>query len=431
MLEELAEIVAVNGEDEEANKEVETKDYSIFRGEYEADSETVELEYTAGKHVSGICVERYSEEEQKIRHGKAYARLWALYKPVCPFGVTLYILTLGGGFLGGYACDCSQGPAIWSLLFSVAAIVLQLYVLEMLTVLISQTKVEGREMLRLLTSLKCVDNYRVVLVLACVDTFSRFSRAQFVGYIAHCNKEVEDAYDQLFKHYDKRHWFDHMARYMGISGLAVTSFIVGPVCLQFLYALRNRRKLKKTFKAHKDMEPGVNMFVADSMDELSGLMSWAGLEPAARVFDLASIPINLDEYQDVKRLWSRMKLKVRVTLARNLPDGILQLNMQAWFFCLAFTGLDTPNMLMMCVNIFFACIGVLVDSVDLLLANFRMGVCGALLMLYLCFPGLNRVAACFYCPSHILAPHLIPGFTCVPEGLVLLPTNLTIAVLPG
>eukprot|EP00929_Paragymnodinium_shiwhaense_P026248 TRINITY_DN15647_c0_g1_i1.p1 TRINITY_DN15647_c0_g1~~TRINITY_DN15647_c0_g1_i1.p1 ORF type:complete len:473 (-),score=84.95 TRINITY_DN15647_c0_g1_i1:188-1606(-) len=431
MLKELAESVSMHGEDEEADKKVEGHDYSIIHGLYKSDSETVELEYTSGKHVQGQCVEAYSEEEQKTRHEKAYARLEAFYVPVFPLGVTMYILVLGGGFLGGYVGDCSEGPAIWSWIFVAVAIVLQLYVLEKLTVLISQTELEGREMLRLLTSLKCVDNYRFVLFLACVDTFSRFTRAQFVGYIAHCNEEVEDAYDQLFKHYGKRHWFDHLARYMGISGVAVASFIVGPVCMGMLYALRWRKALVQEFETHKRMTPGENMKVADSMDELSGLMSWAGLEPAARVFDLASIPINLDEYDDVDRLWGRMKLKVRVALAKNIPDGILQLNMQAWFFALAFTALDTDSRYMMFVNVFCACIGTILDSVDLLLANRRGSVCAALFMLYLCFTGLNRVAACFYCPSHIHAPHSFPDFACVPEGLVTLPANLTIAVLPA
>merc|ERR1712032_1175107 len=94
---------------------------------------------------------------------------------------------------------------------------------------------------------------------------------------------------------------------LDITGLAVMSFITGPVLIQFGYMFWLRRKLDKELQEAQDKKPGEDMKITDSVDDLSALMQWAMLTPAGKVFSLAAVPVNIDDDEDVDRLWDRMK----------------------------------------------------------------------------------------------------------------------------
>uniref|UniRef100_A0A7S4RLE1 Uncharacterized protein n=1 Tax=Alexandrium monilatum TaxID=311494 RepID=A0A7S4RLE1_9DINO len=410
---ELVKLVKTFGENDALDEEHEHMDFSLFSGAYISpyNSETVELEYTKA-HASNR-MEMYEIEMSRAKQLAAAARLRKFYEPIVPLGCALYALTLGGGYWSGRSCDCSDGPSVIGFSLPALAIILQVCVLNRITILLSQTEVEGRPLLRLLSTLSGFDNYYVMTALCLADTFSRFTRAQFVGYIAHCHSGVDAPFTELFEGYGRIQ--DFMA-WMGIAGLAHVSFITGPILIQFGYMLCLNRKIRTELKEADGRFPGEDMEVMDSVDDLAALMNWAMLAPAGKVLEMAALPLNLDGDEDVERLWDGMKTKVYVYLARDIPDGIMQMNLQAFFFCIVFQQVAWSVRLQLLLNIVLAGGPVLLDSVDLLLMNRVLTVLPGLVMLVLVvFFGGYRAAGAFFCDSHLTG---VFGqvFTCLPVG---------------
>jgi hypothetical protein len=414
------------------------QDFSLFSRLHEAPTNA------DGTHEGDVELEDVHNEDQvhhthedsrglQERQEAATKRFKELFYPLIPTGCVLYALTLGGGFLGGFFCQCADGPSPVAFIFPVAAIAVLIYQLNKTTILLSRTKVENRPLLTLLMSLKGIDNYYVLTIFACVDTFSRWSRAQFVGYLAQCHDQVEATFESVLFYTEKGEnkysgLMVEMIEAIGFSTLAVIGFIIGPILIQFGYMYYLKRKLdqemqemteKTETNEHKDME------MMDSIDDLGAMMGWAMLVPAGRVLDLATIPTDLgnnpaENERVLVRIWDRIQTQVKIMLARNIPDGILQLNVQAWFLCLVIRGLDTSNCIMMMVNIAGACVGVIGDSVELLIANRRLTVCAAFLMLFLLVPGFVRITMAFTCASGVATPGAFKIFLldCVPLDIL-------------
>lgn len=413
----LASVVAACGEDPEADRKYVQYDFSLLHGKYLAPlhSDSVELEGVPGRPLSGA------------EHRKAVERLEAFYHPLVPLGCALYALTLGGGFVSGLLCECAEGPEAWGFVFPAVAICLQVYWLEKMTLLLSQTQVEGREVLRLLMSLGGLDNYRVMAAIGVVDVLSRFSRAQFVGYVQHCHEAVDKPFAEAFKHDFARRMMD----LCGLRGLAFCSFIAGPIMIQFAYMLRVRRKIQIELKEAREKRPPVTaMNVMDSVDDLGALMGWAMLAPAARVMDLASVPLNLDDDADVDRLWDRMVTQVLVVITRDIPDGVLQMYLQAWFFCLVYRCVAWPLRAQLLLNIVLASVGVCGDAIDLVLQNRRITVCAGVFLLLLLTDGFARTAGAFLCGSAVKNADWWQ-FRCIPVAQMRDCGNWTISDIPG
>merc|ERR1712008_360490 len=298
--------------------------------------------------------------------------------------------------------------------------------------LISQSSVEGRPLLRLLKTLEGLDNYHVMSVLAAVDTFSRFTRAQFVGYLQHCNQGVDSPFAEVFQHDGL---YGKMMDWLGVEGLALWSFIAGPIFIQFGYMLYLNHKLDKEREEAKarvgkcDEEGEIlSMSITDSIDDLGALMTWATLTPAGKVLDLAAIPLELEDEADVHRLWDRMLTNTWVVAARNIPDGVIQMTLQAWFLCLVFPGIDFTIKAQLLLNIILASVGVVADSIDLIMLNRRATVLVGGVMLGMMFFGTARTIGAFACDSSILAAGFSIG--CLPPGLID-HGNWTSGALPG
>eukprot|EP00408_Alexandrium_pacificum_P022738 CAMPEP_0171184318 /NCGR_PEP_ID=MMETSP0790-20130122/15728_1 /TAXON_ID=2925 /ORGANISM="Alexandrium catenella, Strain OF101" /LENGTH=464 /DNA_ID=CAMNT_0011649313 /DNA_START=91 /DNA_END=1485 /DNA_ORIENTATION=- len=424
---EIREMVKTFGEDPEADAEHEHMDYSLFSGAYIApvSSHTVELEYTQAP--ANDRSQHYTQETSKVMQADAVARLRKFYCPVLPTGLAIWGLTLGGGYLSGLRCECSEGPSALGFAIPALAILIQALVLNYITILLSQTEVEGRPLLRLLSKLEGCDGYRVMTVMCLVDTFSRFTRAQFVGYIAHCHAAIDGPFTEFFEGYGPwRSFID----WFGISGLAQVSFITGPIIIQFGYMVFLRCKLNKELREASERFPGEDMEVMDSMDDLAALMNWAMLVPAGKVLEMAALPINLDGEEDVERLWDGIKTKVYVYLARDLPDGIMQMNLQAFFFCLVFQGAALPLKLQLLLNIILAGGPVLIDSLDLIFMNRRITtLAGFLLFLLAAVFGGARTIGAFVCESSITGI-FEQTFACVPPGIIEV-TGWASGTLPG
>eukprot|EP00928_Gymnodinium_smaydae_P056092 TRINITY_DN39517_c0_g1_i1.p1 TRINITY_DN39517_c0_g1~~TRINITY_DN39517_c0_g1_i1.p1 ORF type:complete len:516 (+),score=66.39 TRINITY_DN39517_c0_g1_i1:48-1550(+) len=395
----LLQVVRECGENKELDAVHREYDYSLWRGRYRADaqSQTVELE---GTEESPLTAD--------MQRAAVY-RLKEFYHPLIPLGCVLYLLGLGGGFVSGYVCECSDGPAPWGFGFIGVGIALQLYWLNRITILLSQTQVEGRELLRLLSSLQGLDNYRFLSLMAVVDFFSLFMRAQFVGYLQHCNNTVDISFTSAFEHDGLRQIADRI----GIEGLAFGSFVLGPVIIQFSYMLFLRCKLKKELEEASEKKPGQVMDVTDSIDDLGALMAWARLAPAGKVMDLAAVPINLDGDEDVDRIWDRLKTSVWVALARDIPDGVFLMFLQSWFFCLVDHGIDWSTRGQLLMNIVLATITVVGDAADLIIANRRITVAAGFFLLLLLVEGIARTTCAFMCESGVKAVEPW-AFSCLP-----------------
>mmetsp|Transcript_55039 Transcript_55039/g.160634 ORF Transcript_55039/g.160634 Transcript_55039/m.160634 type:complete len:458 (+) Transcript_55039:61-1434(+) len=417
------QLVKEFGENAEADAEHEHLDFSLLRGSYIApfSSETVELEYT--RAPADDRDHPYDDDISRAKQLAAVERLRKLYQPVLPLGFILYALLLGGGYWSGLYCDCSGGPTVFALLIPALAIFLQVWGLNRITILLSQTEIEGRPLLRLLRTLTGLDNYYVMTLLSLLDTFSRFTRAQFVGYIAHCHAGVDKPFAEVFEAHG---WLSNV----GIAELAQLSFITGPICIQFGYMLHLRHKLNRELKEAEERLPGQDMEVTDSIDDLAALMNWALLIPAGKVLEMAALPINLDGPEDAERLWDGIKTKVYVYLARDIPDGIMQMNLQAIFFCLVFQRIGWSVRLQLLLNILLAGGTVVVDAFELVFMNRRMTVLAGFTMLVLVVAfGGARTAGAFLCDSAITGLFL-KGFECLPVGQVDM-GNWTSGELPG
>jgi len=414
--EALINLVKSCGENAEQDKMHATDDFSLFSGTYPGTEPDVELEDTTTVEMQQRALERMKE----------------FFHPLIPVGCVLYALSLGGGYFSGLFCDCSKGPATWGFGFAGLAVCIQMYWLNKMTILISQSSVEGRPLLRLLKTLEGLDNYHVMSVLAAVDTFSRFTRAQFVGYLQHCNAGVDKPFTEVFQ-YDGV--YGEMMDMMGIEGLAFWSFITGPILIQFGYMwfLKNkldREREEARAKVGKTDEEGEieSMEITDSIDDLGALMSWATLTPAGKVIDLAAVPLDIEDDEDVHRLWDRMLTFTWVTAARNIPDGVIQMTLQAWFLCLVYPGIDFSIKAQLLLNIILASVGVVADSIDLIMMNRRATVLVGVALLSMMFFGTARTIGAFTCESSIVKP----GFTiaCIPNGLID-HGNWTSGALPG
>jgi hypothetical protein len=417
---------------------------TLFSGTYErqSDSSLTELEFTIGPEYVPSRSTRcgypedgdYGEDEQRERQAKAVARLKEFYWPLVPLGCTLYALTLGGGFFSGMACECADGPPAWGFVFPALAITIMIFWMNRFTLMISDTEVEGRPMLRLLKTMKGADDFRIQCVLSFVDAFCRFTRAQFVGYLSHCHDTVEATFEQVVKASPAEGTvtsiYDFVLGGLGISGLAILMFITGPIAIQFSYMLYLRRKLDREIAEAQEKQPGSDMHIIDSIDDLSAMMSWAMMKPVGQVFDLAAFPGSIKDPEEAAfRIWDHVRTQTFVKLANNLPDGVLQMSLQAWFLCLVVHGLDTQSKCMMLMNITLAAAPVIGDSVDLLLKNRRITVVAAAVMLMFLIPGLKRTIGAFWCDSGLLLSDYV-GFTCFPDHLIVY-GNWTSGTLPG
>jgi len=301
------------------------------------------------------------------------------------------------------------------------------YWLEKLTVLLSQTEIEKRPFLLLLKTMKGMDNYHMLSFLTCLDVFSKFTRAQFVGYMQHCHGPVDQPFQQAYKQHGTLGWF---MGHLGIAGLSALSFLLGPLAIQFGYMFWLRRKFQVEFEEAQEKQAGQTLDITDSLDDLGALAEWAMLKPIGKVMELASVPIKLTSQEDVDRLWDRTLTQCLVAAARNIPDGILQIELQSWFLCIVFPGIDWTIKAQLLFNIVLAGVGVFGDAVDLLLANRRVTVGTAMLLLGMMLFGVSRTIMAFYCKTSIESVG-VTLFHCVPVGKITPIGNYTSGTLPG
>jgi len=230
-----------------------------------------------------------------------------------------------------------------------------------------------------------------------------------VGYLVFNYKEVEVVFDAVLA---KAEAVDskfngvqaQLMQLVGFHWLAILGFIIGPVLIQFSYMLFLWRKLDQKVKELDTLDEAHKMNVMDALDDLGALMTWAMLTPAGKVLDLGTIPTQIATKNDLERLWDRLRTRCRIILVKNIPDGILQLNVQAWFLSLTIFNLTGFQKFLMMVNIVGACIGVLGDSFDLLMQNRRYSAIAAFAMLIMLMPGFIRVLDAWWCPSGMAWP---------------------------
>jgi len=431
------------GGDAEADKEFDEFNFNIIKGKYPetkgVDDDDVDLEYTdrpePGK--DGKRGKAYTDEVSKALQIKARERMEALIRPLVPTGCVIYALTLGGGFATGVSCDCSSGPDASGFILPIIAIVVQVYMMNHLTELMSQTEIEGRPLVRLIWSLEGLDAYRVQAFLSCIDTFCRFTRAQFVGYITNCHNGVEEAFQAVLRadghvHTGHMDLVNQYATKIGIAGVSMFFFLLGPIIIQFGYMFYLRNKLNKEIEEMKKKKPGQPMAITDSVDDLGALMAWATMVPCSKIFDMASIPVSMFAEGVPERLWDRIKTQVMVILARNLPDGVMQANLQAWFFCLVKAQVGADIQFQLVLNVVMASIGVILDAGDLFAQNRRITVAAAVLMVAPLFYGYTRTIMAFVCVSGIGRPSWFDAYECVPEEKMAgVYGNWSSGVLPG
>merc|ERR1711956_29148 len=199
--------------------------------------------------------------------------------------------------------------------------------------------------------------------------------------------------------------------------------------IQFGYMFWLRSQFQVELREAKTKQAGETLDITDSVDDLGALAEWAMLKPIGKVMELASVPIHLNSNADIDRLWDRTVTQCLVAAARNIPDGILQMELQSWFLCIVFPGIDWTIKAQLVFNIVLAGVGVLGDSVDLILANRRVTVGTAMLLWGMMLFGVSRTFMAFYCPSNVESVG-ITLFHCVPSGSID-HGNWTSGTLPG
>lgn len=400
---EVAELMQAYGADELSDAQFIDQEFSLFQGMHNAAEAKVEIEDT---NIS-------DPEKCSSSQRRALERLEELYRIITLSGVSLWVLTIGGGLLGGLFSDCTQGTPWYLSLPLVAAVFIQVWQLDCATLLMSRSTFEGRPLVRLLCSLTGLDSYRVMSIFSVLDMTGRFSRAQFAGYALYCDGGIDDAFTLSVKS-SAFSFMTPEAKCLGLGGIAILGLLGGAVAVQGGYALCCRHTVRQRLDYAASnivgQMPGETMHMSTCIDEFGALAKWAMLDPVSRVFDLASVPTELDDMEDVKRLWGRLRTQTLTIAATIIPEGVFMVSLQVRFLAFAYDALDWSGKAQIFGSMFLTSMTAVAAAADMLrlnrVATFTVGVS----IIVLLSSSFFRVAALFYCESHVLN---ISDFACM------------------
>lgn len=364
------------------------KEFCLVRGLHEGKDPKVEVEQAT------------TDEEQF----HALKRLEEIYQPLLPTGFLLWVFVLGFGFIAGLASDCANGTPL-PLQGAVALpAIYQVWRINQLTKLVSKTTFERRPMVRIMHEFSGPDNYYFITAIAVADMFGRFSRALFVGFALKCDDEINQMLVSSFRHSHRFSYLTPVVERFGLGWTALMIFVVGPIFIRGGYMLYCWTVVRRTLDMSAQWHVGTadQMNIEHCIDEFGALASWSMLDPICKVFDVASLPEQLDTINDAKRLWGRIKTKVFVTLAKLIPDNILFINLQCRFFALAFTGLDPSAKVQLMGMIALNAADPLSQSLELIGFNRRLTSCAGFMLLSTMVGPFIRLICAFTCPSHIV-----------------------------
>lgn len=392
------EDINAHGADEEDESYMEYE-YSLMKFKYKSDEPKVEIEDTENPEM---------QEAAKDRIGKIYGMM-------IPTGVALWFLSVGGGMFSGYVSDCTAGTPVYLFGFVAAAVGIQLYQIEQMTLLLSKTSFEGRPLVRMICSLKGLDHYHVMTIMAVVDLFGRFTRALFVGFACRCGTGINEPLVESWKTSPVA-FTTPVVEFIGIEGLSMLSFVAGPLIVQGGYMLWERSKAVKAMRrAFTERGPNESMGISNSADELSAIAEWAMMGPVGKVFDLAAIPLVLEDLNDAQRMWERMKATTAIRVSKCIPDSVFQMSLQARFLALAFPSIDPFLQAQLVLNIVMSGLDALLCAIDMLTLNRVLTLMAAVVVFFPTIGPWIRMFAAFLCEAHVIN---ISSLECVEPGSI-------------
>lgn len=346
-----------------------------------------------------------SEEKTKM----ALERLRSILDRLKWTGIILWTLLLVGGAIAGFGSDCDNGTPGFYFIIPIFAAGFLLYRLNQFTVLLSQTTIEGRYLVKMMMIPDGFDAYRVVAAMSLVDMFGRFTRATFVGYAIMCDDAINDLFTDSFAN-SPLAFITPVIDTLGLGGLAALAFIIGPVILQGGNALYNYMVMKRPLDNPVDYHETTH--ITNCMDELAAVAHWAMMVPAAKVLEGAALPYTWEDDNDAKRLWGSIKTMAILSTVRVVSDNIFQMILQARFFALAYPALDFFGKANILLLAFLpAGVDTILTALDLIKLNRRLTMILGGFMLVFPFGAYVRIGAAIFCESHLFN---ISELSCIP-----------------
>lgn len=365
---------------------------------------------------SGVAKVELEDTNEAGMKDAAIERMEELLSYMFNTGVVLWILTLVGGLIAGLKSDCATGTQPQYFAIPLIAALILLYRLNTVTILLSQTTLEGKYLVKMILDPTGMDRYHVVAIIQVVDMIGKFTRTSFVGYAIVCGEGISDILTQSFES-SSLAFLAPLVHKVGLGGMAALFLIVGPVYLQGGYALYCRSYVKRTLEvARDDARDASSTGIVNCVDELGALAKWAMLDPAYKVLMTASFPNTLDDANDAIHAWETIRTKSVLYALKFIPDNILQMSCQARFFALAYPNMDLAAKANILLLAFIpAGADTLNAAVELFTLNNRLTVLTAFIMcFFLSFPCIRMLAA-FACESSLFN---LSSFSCVPLGMV-------------
>eukprot|EP00927_Polykrikos_kofoidii_P051874 TRINITY_DN45650_c0_g1_i1.p1 TRINITY_DN45650_c0_g1~~TRINITY_DN45650_c0_g1_i1.p1 ORF type:complete len:466 (-),score=58.18 TRINITY_DN45650_c0_g1_i1:79-1476(-) len=373
-------------------------EYSVLCGKIETCPHNFEIEHTD------------SEEDRT----KALNHYWKLFWTFLLTGAAIRILSDFGGLFAGLSGDCVSGfSPIWFLAIG-TAVIIQLVMIELTTRLLSSFTHEGRPISKMMTMPSGLDQYRVVTALGVLDLVGRFTRASFVGYAWKCGRGIDDILVESFGD-GMMAMFQPVVAFLGIGGMAGLFFIVGPIVISGSYMAYCTTEVHRKLREF-DVSVGGPMKLATMIDDFAAMASWANLTPIATVLNRCAVPLNLDEDDDIVRVWEHIKTGALMLAAKVIPDNIMQMELQARFLGIAWPVLDIGTKLNILLLAFLpAGIDTVLSGITLVQRNRVLSVGIGFFLLFFPLGCYARILACFLCDSSVLT---LSSMSCLPPDMI-------------
>jgi len=398
----------------------ENQEYSLLRYPHLHEVEIEDTESAETQEVARQrCTEKVEIEDTTSAEMQEVAqqRLDALFRPLLPTGLLLWTVIVASGVGFGLNSHCSRGAGSTAYVVLALCGIFQVWSIERLTRIASRTTFEERPLVRMMCQLSGLDCYPMQVGWALLDLSGKFTRALFVGQAVHCSKElgVDEKLVAAFRTSALSFLVPIIDR-MGLGGLAVASFTSGPLLFQGLCMLHSW----KTFYAKRKevRNPEISMGMSKVMDDYAAVADWAMLNPLAKVFNLAAIPLQLEDDDDVYRMWDRMRTMAITNFSNLLPDNIFQMWLMVRWISYTFKGniWDDHGQLLGAVRLNFAiCTSwatAMYAAWTLLKMNCRLTVMIAFVIFTLGLDPLIRSVTFFVCDSHVFN---LSTFHCVSQ----------------
>jgi hypothetical protein len=294
------------------------KEYSVFRSLYTSQEKKVEIEDT--------------EESVKMQQD-ALEHLHRLLRFVLSTGIFLW------GSLFAFTALALAYPMCYSIRYLVlGALTLALvHQIHLVTQMLSNTTFEGRPLVRFIALLDGFDNYRVTAAVAILDFGARFTRAMFIVFVLHTSTQINDRFVASVGN-SRLPFLAPFVKYFELSGLCIISF-VGSFVVQGTLMLYSLRKIQLALRIARLRPEGESLSINHVLADYGVVANWAMLNPAAKIFSLAAVPVVLEDRNDAHRLWDQMRTGAIRTLVHVVPDTIISLYLQS-----ALLGLSVNSM---------------------------------------------------------------------------------------